>query len=195
MDNKEESMSGQGKKEKDTVGQRKKRKHSGGQEKSKRRKKRKSGKSDGPAVSASIHIPNGDVTDIEDFNIRSAERTKVLTEFKAVLKDASVSPVVWAGCQIGDIKSVKTLVAAARVSRRLVQMQERPLFSLPLKCKSLEFLDYINVVFNYMYAYNKQGLSDSKIHCLNQHDQSQRGENRIQTDKHGWRGPRRLEVM
>ena len=197
----EEVMNSQDTNKKDTGSKEKKRtatrgKAVGGQEKSKKKKrKRKSGESVGSAVSASIHIPNGDVTDTEDFNIRSAERTKVLTEFKAVLKDASVSPVVWAGCQIGDIKNVKMIVAVARVNRRLVQMQERPLFSVPLKCKLLEFLDYINVLFNYVYAYNKQGPSDSKIHCLNQHGQSQRGEDRIQTDKHGWRGPRRLEVL
>lgn len=196
----EEIMNSQNTNKKTTGGKAKKRiatqgRAVGGQEKSKRKRKRKSSEPVGPAVSASIHIPNWDVTDIEDFNIRSAERTKVLTKFKVVLKDASVSPVVWAGCQIGDIKTVKMLVTMTKVNRRWVQMQERPLFSVPLKCKLLEFLDYINAVFNYMYAYNKQGLGDSKIHCLNQHGQSQRGENRIQTDKHGWRGPRRLEVL
>src|SRR6059058_2530157 len=39
----------------------------------------------------------------EDYNIRSPERTKLLTKIKGIIDNAPVSPALWACCQLADI--------------------------------------------------------------------------------------------
>jgi hypothetical protein len=39
----------------------------------------------------------------EDYNIRSPERTKLLTKIKGAINNAPVSPALWACCQLADM--------------------------------------------------------------------------------------------
>ncbi|OXV07465.1 hypothetical protein Egran_04770 [Elaphomyces granulatus] len=63
----------------------------------------------------------------------TSERTEVLKELKALLRNAPVSSVVWAGCQIGDLAAIKKLVATTKVNDMYIELLERPLSSVPLK--------------------------------------------------------------
>ena len=114
------------------------------------RDRKKKGKSPGKSRKRESHDsgvsaePN--VTNIEDYNVRTNERTEVLKELKALLGNAPVSSVVWAGCQIGDLAAIKKLVATTKVNDMHIELLERPLTSVPLKCKLPEFLDHIEVL-------------------------------------------------
>src|SRR5436305_997831 len=45
----------------------------------------------------------------EDYNIRSPERTKLLTKIKGVIKNAPVSPAFWACCQLADMNYLQDI--------------------------------------------------------------------------------------
>jgi len=43
----------------------------------------------------------------EDYNIRSPERTQLLTQIKEVLRRVPVSPAFWACCQLADMNCLR----------------------------------------------------------------------------------------
>src|SRR2546423_4293984 len=45
----------------------------------------------------------------EDYNIRSPQRTKLLTKIKGVFDNAPVSPVLWACCQLADMDRLQAI--------------------------------------------------------------------------------------
>ena len=45
----------------------------------------------------------------EDYNIRSPERTELLTKIKGVISNAPVSPALWACCQLADMHRLKAI--------------------------------------------------------------------------------------
>ena len=72
----------------------------------------------------------------EDYNIRSPERTKLLTQIKEVIGGADVSPAFWAGCQLADTNRLQTM---AKMDRHMITYLEDPLCFMPMQC---EFLGY-----------------------------------------------------
>jgi len=61
-----------------------------------------------------------DNRDLEDYNIRSVERTQLLTQLKTALNDCPITPAFWACCQICDKSALKLLITNARYSRGTV---------------------------------------------------------------------------
>ena len=51
----------------------------------------------------------GKAANDEDYNIRSPERTKLLTKIKGVISNAPVSPALWACCQLADMHRLKAI--------------------------------------------------------------------------------------
>ena len=78
-----------------------------------------------------------DETDPEDYNIRSARRTELLTELKGLFKDDPVTPALWACCQLCDVEELSELVASARRNPHRVHVYEDSLNCVPLLCKLL----------------------------------------------------------
>ena len=72
----------------------------------------------------------------EDYNIRSPERTKLLTKIKGVIKNAPVSPAFWACCQLADMNCLQIL---AKSHRRLLLGYQDPLAFIALQCELLGF--------------------------------------------------------
>jgi hypothetical protein len=72
----------------------------------------------------------------EDYNIRSPERTKLLTKIKGVINNAPVSPALWACCQLADMKSLQAVVKAPR---RMILGYQKSLAFIVLQCELLGF--------------------------------------------------------
>jgi hypothetical protein len=72
----------------------------------------------------------------EDYNIRSPERTKLLTEIKGVIKNAPVSPALWACCQLA---SMDRLQAITKWEEDVILSYEEPLNGIALQCVLLGF--------------------------------------------------------
>jgi hypothetical protein len=72
----------------------------------------------------------------EDYNIRSPERTKLLTEIKDVIKGSPVSPAFWAGCQLADMSCLHDL---ARAPRQLILVNQKSLAFVAMRCELLGF--------------------------------------------------------
>jgi hypothetical protein len=53
-------------------------------------------------------VGSGDFNN-EDYNIRSPERTKLLTKIKGVINNAPVSPAFWACCQLADMNRLQSV--------------------------------------------------------------------------------------
>jgi hypothetical protein len=78
---------------------------------------------------------SGNLND-EDYNIRSPERTKLLTKIKGVINNAPVSPAFWACCQLADMNCLQIL---AESHRRLLLGYQDPLAFIALQCELLGF--------------------------------------------------------
>ena len=68
----------------------------------------------------------------EDYNIRSSERTKLLTQIKKVIGNVLVSPAFWACCQLADMNVLQDI---AKSPRRMILGIEDSLALLQLKCE------------------------------------------------------------
>ena len=51
--------------------------------------------------------------DLEDYNIRSEERTQLLTDLEAAMNDSPVTPAFWACCQLCNKSTLRVLVQDA----------------------------------------------------------------------------------
>ena len=72
----------------------------------------------------------------EDYNIRSPERTKLLTEIKNVI-NAPVSPALWACCQLADMNRLRSV---AKWDKMVILVYEDSLALLALQCELLGLL-------------------------------------------------------
>jgi hypothetical protein len=72
----------------------------------------------------------------EDYNIRSPERTKLLTEIKSVINNVPVSPAFWACCQLADINCLQNF---AKFPRWVILNYQKSLAFIPLQCELLGF--------------------------------------------------------
>src|SRR2546421_448858 len=80
--------------------------------------------------------PVPDADDPEDYNIRSRQRTELLTELNSLL-GAPVSPAFWACCQLSDMKSLEDLVNIAKINPRYVLTIHKLAAPLAKQCKLL----------------------------------------------------------
>jgi len=81
----------------------------------------------------------------EDYNIRSMERTQLLTKIKEVIRGADVSPAFWACCQLADVSRLQTI---AQADPDLILGYDDSVALLPLQCELLGFelrLYYVTV--------------------------------------------------
>jgi hypothetical protein len=72
----------------------------------------------------------------EDYNIRSPERTKLLTKIKGVIKNAPVSPAFWACCQLADINYLQDI---AKTPQQMILMAQESSASIAARCEFLGF--------------------------------------------------------
>jgi len=84
---------------------------------------------------ATAAVPKPDSNN-EDYNIRSPERTQLLTKIKEVICDADVSPAFWAGCQLADMSRLQYL---AKLEPETILMNDDSVALLPLQCELLGF--------------------------------------------------------
>ena len=112
------------------------------------RSRKTKGKGKAPA---SELVLDADETDPEDYNIRSAECTELLTQLKGIFEDRPVSPAFWACCQLCDKRQLANLVEVARIIPVILLGYEALLASVPLQCKLLVLRPYYG--FDYRYAH------------------------------------------
>ena len=72
----------------------------------------------------------------EDYNIRSPERTRLLTKIKGVINNAPVSPALWACCQLADMNCLQDV---AKTSRWMILGYQDSLAFIALQCELLGF--------------------------------------------------------
>jgi hypothetical protein len=72
----------------------------------------------------------------EDYNIRSPERTKLLTKIKAAIKNAPVSPAFWAGCQLADMNCLQDI---AKTPQQMILITQESSTSIAARCEFLGF--------------------------------------------------------
>src|SRR5437660_3674203 len=72
----------------------------------------------------------------EDYNIRSPERTRLLTKIKGVINNTPVSPALWACCQLADMNCLQVV---AKSSRHMILVNQGSLPFIALKCELLGF--------------------------------------------------------
>jgi hypothetical protein len=72
----------------------------------------------------------------EDCNIRSPERTKLLTEIKGVIKNTPISPAFWACFQLADMHRLEALT---KWEEEAILGYDDSLSFVALKCKWLGF--------------------------------------------------------
>jgi hypothetical protein len=72
----------------------------------------------------------------EDYNIRSPERTKLLTKIKGVIKNAPISPVFWACCQLADMNYLQDI---AKTPQQMILVTQDSLASIAARCEFLGF--------------------------------------------------------
>jgi len=72
----------------------------------------------------------------EDYNIRSPERTKLLTKIKGVIKKAPVSPTFWACCQLADMNCLQDI---AKTPQQMILVNQKSLASIAAQCEFLGF--------------------------------------------------------
>jgi len=70
----------------------------------------------------------------EDYNIRSPERTQLLTQIKGIIDNAPVSPAFWACCQLADMNRLQTI---AKLDEEMILLIVKPLCTLPMQCELL----------------------------------------------------------
>jgi hypothetical protein len=78
---------------------------------------------------------SGNLND-EDYNIRSPERTKLLTKIKGVINNAPVSPAFWACCQLADMDRLR---AITKWEENIILVNEDSLAVIALQCELLGF--------------------------------------------------------
>jgi hypothetical protein len=93
-------------------------------------KRGRNGKAAAAPEAKSVDVNN------EDYNIRSPERTQLLTQLRAVLDNAPVSPAFWACCQLADMNCLQDLV---HTKKRIILLFVKPLITLPMQCELLRF--------------------------------------------------------
>jgi hypothetical protein len=71
----------------------------------------------------------------EDYNIRSPERTQLLTQIKGILNNAPVSPAFWACCQLADMNCLRDLAT----SEKMILLVEKLVCVIPMRCELLGF--------------------------------------------------------
>jgi hypothetical protein len=76
---------------------------------------------------------------LTDFNLRSGERTELLSRLKSQLEDIEVTPSFWACCQLGDTKTLEVLVRFAKDNPSVVSNLDYMSHIIPLMCKSPDF--------------------------------------------------------
>ena len=72
----------------------------------------------------------------EDYNIRSPERTKLLTKIKSVVNNAPVSSAFWACCQLADMNRLQII---AKSDRNMILVNENSMALIALQCELLGF--------------------------------------------------------
>jgi hypothetical protein len=72
----------------------------------------------------------------EDYNIRSRERTELLTKIKDIINHAPVSPALWACCQLSDMNCLQVI---ANSDEAVIRVLENPLALIPMQCELLGF--------------------------------------------------------
>jgi hypothetical protein len=72
----------------------------------------------------------------EDYNIRSPERTQLLTQIKGIIDNAPVSPAFWACCQLADMNRLQ---AIAKWEKLAIVPLVKPLCTIPMQCELLRF--------------------------------------------------------
>jgi hypothetical protein len=72
----------------------------------------------------------------EDYNVRSPERTQILTQIKGILNNAPISPAFWAFCQLADMNCLQNI---ATWPRGAIILGEKPLCFIPMQCELLGF--------------------------------------------------------
>jgi hypothetical protein len=72
----------------------------------------------------------------EDYNIRSSERTKLLTEIKSVIGNVPVSPAFWACCQLADMNRLQTI---AKSDQDMILINQNSLAFIAVQCELLGF--------------------------------------------------------
>src|SRR3954447_15997028 len=68
----------------------------------------------------------------EDYNIRSPERTKLLTQIKEVIGNAPVFPAFWVCCQLADMNCLQE---CRQIAPQMILVNEDSLALLPLQCE------------------------------------------------------------
>ena len=81
----------------------------------------------------------------EDYNIRSPERTQLLTQLKDAIGGIPVSPTFWACCHLADMNRLNLLQQSLRIDPEAIVMFDKPSAFLPLLCELLR-LDQIKVL-------------------------------------------------
>ena len=72
----------------------------------------------------------------EDYNIRSPERTEILTQIKEVIGNTPVTPAFWACCQLADMNCLRDI---AKLPRKMIVHSEKPVSALAMQCELLRF--------------------------------------------------------
>jgi hypothetical protein len=72
----------------------------------------------------------------EDYNIRSPERTELLTKIKGIINNTLVSPAFWACCQLADMNCLQELTEWKKLAILFTQKQ---LCAVPMQCELLGF--------------------------------------------------------
>jgi hypothetical protein len=72
----------------------------------------------------------------EDYSIRSPERSELLLKIKGILKDASVSPALWACCQLADMNRLQ---AITKWEEEVINSYHKSLAVIAMKCELLRF--------------------------------------------------------
>src|SRR3984957_5819740 len=72
----------------------------------------------------------------EDYNIRSPERTRLLTKIKGVINNAPISPVFWACCQLADMNYLQDI---AKTPQQMILVTQDSLASIAARCEFLGF--------------------------------------------------------
>jgi hypothetical protein len=85
---------------------------------------------------ATVSETGSDDFNNEDYNIRSLERTNLLTKIKGVINNAPVSPALWACCQLADMNRLQTIVKS---DRDMILGYENPLALIAVQCECLGF--------------------------------------------------------
>ena len=76
------------------------------------------------------------VVNSEDYNIRSLERTQLLTQIKGIINNAPVSPAFWACCQLAHMDSLEGVANSPETMIRFIM---KLMLALPMQCELLGF--------------------------------------------------------